>query len=48
MNEKVDISASAIVKDDDVYSIIQDSEDSIMLCGGKTALVLSIPSMQKT
>ena len=47
MNEKVDISASAIVKEE-VYSIIQDSEDSIMLCGGKTALVLSIPSMQKT
>ena len=49
-NEKVDLSASAIVYGDDIISILQCSDCSIMICGHeyKTALILSIPSMQKT
>jgi hypothetical protein len=50
LNENVDLSASAFVYGDDIGSILQYSEDSIMICGWKykTALILSIPSMQKT
>jgi len=50
LNENVDLSASAIVSGDYIGSILQYSEDSIMICGEdyKTALILSNPSMQKT
>ena len=49
MNEQVDLSASALVVGDCIISLLQYSEDSIMLCGRgyKTALILSIASMQK-
>ena len=50
MNEQVDLTASAIVLGDGIYSLLQYSHDSIMLCGGvfKTAVIFSLPSMQKT
>ena len=50
INEKVDHTASAIVKGDVIVSLLQYSTDSIMICGkyDKTALILSVPSMQKT
>ena len=49
INEKVDLKASALIKGDLVISLLQYSKDSIMICGmyDKTALVLSLPSMQK-
>jgi hypothetical protein len=50
MNEKVDLSASALVIGDHIPSLLQYSEDSIMVCGEyyKTALIFSVASMQKT
>ena len=47
MNEKVDLLASALVEGDIIVSLLQFSTDSIMVCGRKTALILSIASMQK-
>ena len=50
MSEQVDLTASALVIGDAIISLLQYSTDSIMLCGDKfkTALVFSLPSMQKT
>ena len=50
MNEQVDLIASALVIGDIIISILQYSHDSIMICGElyKTALIFSLPSMQKT
>ena len=50
MNEKVDLTASAFIKGDAISSLLQYSEDGIMICGYiyKTALIISLPSMQKT
>ena len=50
MNERVDLTASALVIGDEIISLLQCSIDSIMLCGyeDKIALILSLPSMQKT
>jgi hypothetical protein len=50
MNEQVDLTASAYIKGDDIKSLLQYSEDSIMVCGEyyKTALIFSVASMQKT
>ena len=50
LNEKIDLKASATVKGDLIASLLQYSVDSIMFCGmfNKTAIILSLPSMQKT
>ena len=50
MNEKVNLSASALVIGDYNISLLQYSEDSIMICGyeSRTAWIFSLPSMQKT
>ena len=50
MNEQFDLTASALVIGDWIRSLVQYSEDSIMLCGreSKTAVIFSLPSMQKT
>ena len=49
LNEKVDLSASALVYGDIIISLIKYSDDSIIICGekSKSALILSIPSMEK-
>ena len=49
LNEKVDLSASALVYGDIIISLIKYSDDSIIICGekSKSALILSIPSMHK-
>jgi hypothetical protein len=49
INEKVDLTASSLIKGDLIRSLLQYSEDSIMVCGEyyKTALIFSLPSMQK-
>ena len=51
LNEKVDLTASALIKGEAyIISLLQYSDDSIMLCGWnhRTALIVPIPSMQKT
>ena len=51
MNEKVDLTASALVIGEPcIFSLLQHSNDTIMICGEylKTALIFSLPSMQKT
>ena len=47
MNEKVNLTASALVIGDIIISLLPYSTDCIMICGTKTALILSIVSMQK-
>jgi hypothetical protein len=49
MNEQVDLTASALVIGDFIPSLLQYSEDSIMIFGFeyKTALILSVASMQR-
>ena len=51
MNERVDLSASALFRGDFISYLLQYSVDSIILCpfnNFKTALIFSLPSMQKT
>jgi hypothetical protein len=49
MNEKVDLTASALIKGDEVRSLLQYSNDTIMICCAyeKTALIFSVASIQK-
>ena len=49
INKQVDLTTSALVSGDVITSLIHYSVDSVMICGRKykTALILSVPSMQK-
>ena len=49
INEKVDLTASALIKGDEVRSLLQYSNDTIIVCCAyeRTALIFSVASIQK-